>query len=76
MTTDRLADLLADAFRGEGRLTRGDLHRYATEADAPSELMTLLDALPEGEYSEDEALEALRQVPELTPGTDPDATAP
>jgi hypothetical protein len=61
----RLDEMLDAAYRGHERLSRDELHRYATEADPPAEIMALLDRLPEGEYAEDEAAEALRQVPEL-----------
>jgi hypothetical protein len=65
----QLAELLDEVYRGQDRLTPGDIHRAALEAELPADLMQLIDGLPEGEYSEDEAADALRQVPNLlTPG--------
>jgi hypothetical protein len=61
----QLAELLDEVYRGQDRLTRGDIHRAAVVADLPADLMQLIDGLPEGEYSEDEAADALRQVPDL-----------
>ena len=65
----QLVELLDEVYRGQDRLTRDDIHRAAVEAELPADLMLLIDGLPEGEYSEDEAAEALGQVPQLlTPG--------
>jgi hypothetical protein len=65
----QLAELLDEVYRGQDRLARGDIQRAAVLANLPADLMLLIDGLPEGEYSEDEAAEALRQVPQmLTPG--------
>jgi hypothetical protein len=63
----RLDELLDGAYHGNERLSRDEIHRYATAAELPADVMTRVDALPEGEYSQDEAVEALRQVSELTP---------
>jgi hypothetical protein len=60
---------LDDVYVGQERLTRGEIHRHATADDLPAGLMARVDALPEGEYAQDEAAEALRQVPELIPET-------
>jgi hypothetical protein len=51
---------LDDAFLSTERLSSGDLQRGAIAADLPATAMTRIDALPEGEYSQDEASEALR----------------
>jgi hypothetical protein len=60
---------LDHVFLGQERLTRGEIHRAAVTADLPADQMALVDGLPEGEYAQDEAAEALRQVPELlSPG--------
>jgi hypothetical protein len=59
MTIDELLD---DMYRAQERLSRDDIQRAAVAADLPAEELALLDALPEGEYSEDEVVEALRQV--------------
>jgi hypothetical protein len=64
-TFARLDEFLDGVFHGQERLAHDDLRRYAIAADLPAEPMALLDRLPEGEYAQDEASEALRQVPEL-----------
>ena len=71
MTT--LESVLSSAYAGQERLSRDELLRRALAADVAPYDMARLDVLPEGEYAEDEALEALRQVPELVPemGEDP-----
>jgi hypothetical protein len=59
----RLMDeFLDDAYRGQERLTSWDLQRMAVAADLPASALTRIDALPEGEYAQDEASEALRGV--------------
>jgi hypothetical protein len=57
-----LASFLDEAYRAEERLTSGDLQRRAVAEDLPAALLTRIDALPEGEYLQDEVAEAL-QVP-------------
>lgn len=59
----QLDELLDEVFRGQERLSRDDIFRAAVAADLPADAMTLVDRLPEGEYSQDEAAEALRQLP-------------
>jgi hypothetical protein len=44
-------------------MTSGDLQRRAIAADLPADALTRIDALPEGEYAQDEAAEALRELP-------------
>ena len=53
---------LDELYRGHERLTSGDIQRSAISADLPADLMTRVDALPEGEYAQDEAAEALRSL--------------
>ena len=55
-----LDDYLDEAYTGQERLTSADLQRGAIAADRPATALTRLDALPEGEYAQDEAAEALR----------------
>ncbi len=72
MTGDQpepLESWLDELYHGQERLARGEIHRYATAAELPPTLMARVDALPEGEYTQEEAAEALRQVPELIPET-------
>jgi hypothetical protein len=51
-TIDKLFD---DLYAGQERMTRDEIHRRAVTAELPPEAITLLDALPEGEYTQDEA---------------------
>ena len=59
-----LDDFLDDAYVGHERLTSAELQRTAIAADLPATVMTRIDALPEGEYAQDEAAEALRVLPQ------------
>jgi hypothetical protein len=69
MTRDQPAEpldaWLDSVYVGQERLARGEIRRHATAAGLPTGLMARVDVLPEGEYTQDEAAEALRQVPEL-----------
>ncbi|BCJ44819.1 hypothetical protein GCM10010168_16320 [Actinoplanes ianthinogenes] len=56
----RLTTFLDEAYRAEERISSGDLQRRAIAEDLPATLLTRIDALPEGEYLQDEAEEALR----------------
>ena len=58
-----LDDFLDDAYVAQERLTSAELQRSAIAADLPATVMTRIDALPEGEYAQDEAAEALRILP-------------
>ncbi|GAA0530926.1 hypothetical protein GCM10010172_09530 [Paractinoplanes ferrugineus] len=63
--TDDFSELdafLDDAFEGQERLSSLDLQRRAIAADLPAISRTRVDALPEGEYAQDEAAEALRLI--------------
>jgi hypothetical protein len=53
---------LDDAYAAQERLSSADLQRGAIAADLPAEVLTVIDALPEGEYAQDEAAEALRTL--------------
>jgi hypothetical protein len=55
-----LDDYLDEAYSGQERLSSADLQRGAVAADLPATALTRIDALPEGEYAQDEASEALR----------------
>lgn len=55
-----LSRFLATVFAGHERLTRDELRRRAVAAELPADVLARLEALPEGEYAEDEAAEALR----------------
>jgi hypothetical protein len=54
-----LKSLLASVYAGGDRLSRDEVRRRAVAADLPAEELTRVDGLPEGEYAEDEILEAL-----------------
>ena len=60
-----LKSLLATAYAGVDRLSRDEIRRRAIAADLPAAELTRIDALPEGEYAEDEVLEALHDVDKL-----------
>jgi hypothetical protein len=60
--------LLDEAFRGQDRLSRDEIYRRAVAAELPAGSLTRIDALPEGEYDQDEVAEALRQ--HQVPGDD------
>ncbi|HEX2356673.1 MAG TPA: hypothetical protein VHI50_09475 [Micromonosporaceae bacterium] len=66
---DAITDLLGEIFVAQERLTRDEIQRAAVAADLPAEVMTRVDALPEGEYALDEAAEVLRAE---QPDDDPD----
>ncbi|MEU8814646.1 hypothetical protein [Actinoplanes sp. NPDC048796] len=57
-----LDTFLDDAFDAQERLSSADLQRRAIASDLPATAMTRIDALPEGEYAQDEAAEALRAL--------------
>ena len=57
-----LDEYLDDAYTGQERLSSADLQRGALAADLPATALTRIDALPEGEYAQDEAAEALRAL--------------
>jgi hypothetical protein len=57
-----LDEFLDDAYAAQERLSSADLQRSAIAADLPAGALTRIDALPEGEYLQDEAAEALRTL--------------
>jgi hypothetical protein len=63
--TDELRSLdsfLDTAYLGQERMTSTEIQRSALDAELPAVLMTRIDALPEGTYTQDEASEALRSL--------------
>lgn len=58
----QLDAFLDDIYLAQERMTNVEIQRSAVAAELPAELMTRVDALPEGMYSQDEAAEALRLV--------------
>ncbi|MGA5304494.1 hypothetical protein ACPCHT_31605 [Nucisporomicrobium flavum] len=57
-----LDEYLDDAYAAQERLSSADLQRGAVAAGLPASALTRIDALPEGEYAQDEAAEALRTL--------------
>ncbi|MFG1885277.1 hypothetical protein [Micromonospora sp. NPDC049102] len=57
--TRDLDDLLDDLYRGQERITQGEIYRRAVAAELPPDLLARIDALPEGEYAVDEASDLL-----------------
>src|SRR5687768_11316105 len=74
-TIDRLLD---DLYAGQERMSRDEIHRRAVAAELPPEAVSVLDALPEGEYTQDEAGAALTQLERTTAGgsAEPDEGVP
>ena len=58
----RLDEFLDELYVAQDRMTNLEIQRSALAADLPAELMTHIDALPEGMYSQDEASDALRAL--------------
>ncbi|WFF01074.1 hypothetical protein [Micromonospora sp. WMMD964] len=57
--TRALDNLLDDVFRAQERVDQGEIYRHAVAAGLPADLLARVDALPEGEYSVDEASDLL-----------------
>jgi hypothetical protein len=58
-------DLLEEVYSGQERMTRDDIYRRAVAAGLPAEVIVALDALPEGEYAQDEVSDSLTQIGEV-----------
>jgi hypothetical protein len=61
--------LLHEVYRGQERVSRDELYRRAVAADSPVGVLDALDALPAGDYSQDEVTEALADADEPADGT-------
>jgi len=59
---DGVDAILDEVYVGLERVSRDEIHRRAVAADAPAVVLSALDALPEGEYAQDEVAEALAQL--------------
>ncbi|MEU7755388.1 hypothetical protein AB0B57_09295 [Micromonospora sp. NPDC049101] len=57
--TRALDDLLDDIYRAQERVEQAEIYRHAVAAELPPDLLARIDALPEGEYSVDEASDLL-----------------
>jgi hypothetical protein len=58
-TIDQLLD---EIFAGQERVSRDEIQRRAVAANLTADDLTTLDGLPEGEYTQDEAADALGQT--------------
>jgi hypothetical protein len=56
----RIDDLLDEVYTGQERISRDEIHRRAVAAELPADDLSLLDALPEGEYAQTEVVEAIQ----------------
>jgi hypothetical protein len=54
-----IQELLDEIFAGQERVTRDEIQRRALAADLAARDLAALDALPEGEYAQDEVADAL-----------------
>jgi len=68
--------LLDEVYFGQERLSRDELYRHAVSADTPIGVLDALDALPAGDYSQEEVTEALAYVDEGPVDTMPTGVAP
>jgi hypothetical protein len=57
-----IEELLDDVYGGRARISRSEIYRRAVAMDLPAEVVTVLETLPEGEYAQEEAGEALAQL--------------
>jgi hypothetical protein len=74
MSGMRSIDQLLDGlYAKQERISRDEIYRRAVAAEVPPEALTTLDALPEGEYTQDEASAALAQLEHDTAGAAADA---
>ena len=69
---DRLLDTL---YTAQERLSRQEIHRRAVAEVLPPDAVLLVDALPEGEYTQDEAAAALAQIEQDESGARREADA-
>ncbi|WP_432843060.1 DUF6158 family protein [Dactylosporangium sp. CA-092794] len=57
-----IEELLDEVYTGQERISSGEIYRRAVALDLPTDVVTALETLPEGEYAQEEAGEALRQL--------------
>jgi hypothetical protein len=55
-------DLLDQIYAGHERISRDEIYRHAVAAELPARALTALDALPEGEYAQDEIAAAVAEI--------------
>ena len=54
--------LLDELYSGQERMSRDEIYRRAVAARLPASAVSALDALPEGEYAQDEVVAALAEL--------------
>jgi hypothetical protein len=59
---DGIETLVDEVYYGQERKSRDEIYAHALAADLPGPELTMLDALPEGEYSADEVLAAIGEL--------------
>src|SRR5258706_7739176 len=69
-------ELLEDVYVSQERMTRDDLHRRAVAGNLPAEVIVALDALPQGEYAQDQVSQALAQIGDTDAQRAPRVAAP
>ncbi|MFD1083654.1 hypothetical protein [Micromonospora andamanensis] len=57
--TRPLDELLDDLYHGQERISQVDIYRRAVAAELPAQLLSRLNALPQGEYAVDEVTDLL-----------------
>jgi hypothetical protein len=57
--TQHIDVLLDELFVGIERVSRAEIYRRAIAAELPADVLSRINALPEGEYAIDEAAELL-----------------
>jgi Family of unknown function (DUF6158) len=57
--------ILDEVYVGQERVTRDEIYRRIVNSDVSVEIADALNALPEGEYAQDEVVEALRQTSQI-----------
>ncbi|MGI5239639.1 DUF6158 family protein [Dactylosporangium sp. CA-139066] len=62
-----IEELLDDLYGGRTRVSRSEIYRRAVAMDLPAEVVNALETLPEGDYAQEEAGEALVQLHERPP---------
>jgi hypothetical protein len=62
-----LDDFIDGLYGGTERLDRHEIYRRAVAADLPAVELETLDRVPEGEYTQDELLEAIELLEGSTP---------
>lgn len=62
-----LDDFIDGLYAGSERLDRIEIYRRAVASDRPAVDLETLDRVPEGEYTQDELLEAIKLLEGSTP---------